>query len=145
MVLHAAVATAGALLWISTRAIILRTKTLTLLMLTLAITSVLLEIANKATTLTGGADGLSGVVVAPILGLFRFDIFGKTAYLYCLLVLLLGWWLVRKMIYSPFGTSLTGVRENSLRMHAIGAPVYWRLVLVYTLSATIAGVAREGN
>jgi len=42
---------------------------------------------------------------------------------------------------SPFGTSLTGVRENSLRMHAIGAPVYWRLVLVYTLSATIAGVA----
>ncbi|TMH80753.1 MAG: branched-chain amino acid ABC transporter permease [Betaproteobacteria bacterium] len=103
--------------------------------------SVLLEIANKATTLTGGADGLSGVVVAPILGLFRFDIFGKTAYLYCLLVLLLGWWLVRKMIYSPFGTSLTGVRENSLRMHAIGAPVYWRLVLVYTLSATIAGAA----
>jgi len=56
-------------------------------------------------------------------------------------VLLLGWWLVRKLIYSPFGTSLTGVRENSLRMHAIGAPVYWRLVLVYTLSATIAGVA----
>jgi len=37
------------------RAIILRTKALTLLMLTLAITSVLLEIANKATTLTGGA------------------------------------------------------------------------------------------
>src|SRR5436853_3463437 len=136
-----AAAAAGALLGISTGAIILRTKALTLLMLTLAITSVLLEIANKATTLTGGADGLSGVVVAPILGLFRFDIFGKTAYLYCLLVLLLGWWLVRKMIYSPFGTSLTGVRENRQRMHAIGAPVYWRLVLVYTLSATIAGVA----
>src|SRR5262249_48425699 len=101
----------------------------------------LLEVANKASSLTGGADGLSGVVVAPILGLFRFDLFGKTAYLYCLVVLLGGWWLIRKMIYSPFGTSLTGVRENSLRMHAIGAPVYWRLVLVYTFSATIAGVA----
>jgi branched-chain amino acid transport system permease protein len=137
----AAAGAAGALLGISTGAIILRTRALTLLMLTLAITSVVLEIANKATTLTGGADGLSGVVVAPILGLFRFDIFGKTAYLYCLFVLLLGWWLVRTMIYSPFGTSLTGLRENSLRMHAIGAPVYWRLVLVYTLSATIAGVA----
>jgi branched-chain amino acid transport system permease protein len=136
-----AAAAAGGLLGISTGAIILRTKALTLLMLTLAITSVLMEIANKATTLTGGADGLSGVVVAPILGLFRFDLFGKTAYLYCLFVLLLGWWLVRTMIYSPFGTSLRGVRENSLRMHAIGAPVYWRLVLVYTLSATIAGVA----
>ncbi|HZE10899.1 MAG TPA: branched-chain amino acid ABC transporter permease [Burkholderiales bacterium] len=137
----AAAAAAGALLGISTGAIILRTKGLTLLMLTLAITSVLLEIANKASSLTGGADGLSGVVVAPILWLFKFDIFGKTAYLYCLAVLLVGWWLVRKMIYSPFGTSLRGVRENSLRMHAIGAPVYWRLVLVYTLSATIAGVA----
>ena len=71
----------------------------------------------------------------------KFDLFGKTAYLYCLVVLLAGWWLVRKMIYSPFGASLTGVRENSLRMHAIGAPVYLRLVLVYTCSAAIAGVA----
>jgi len=134
MVQLAAAAAAGALLGIGTGAIILRTRALTLLMLTLAITSVLLEIANKATALTGGADGLSGVVVAPIFGLFRFDIFGKTAYLYCLAALLLGWWLVRKMIYSPFGTSLTGVRENSLRMHAIGAPVYWRLVLGSTPS-----------
>jgi len=141
MIQLVAAGAAGALLGIGTGAIILRTKALTLLMLTLAITSVLLEIANKASTLTGGADGLSGVVVAPVLGLFKFDMFGKTAYLYCLLVLFLGWWLVRKLIYSPFGTSLTGVRENSLRMHAIGAPVYWRLVLVYTLSATIAGVA----
>jgi branched-chain amino acid transport system permease protein len=141
MIQLVAAAAAGALLGIGTGAIILRTKALTLLMLTLAITSVLLEIANKASALTGGADGLSGVVVAPVLGLFKFDMFGKTAYLYCLLVLFLGWWLVRKLIYSPFGTSLTGVRENSLRMHAIGAPVYWRLVLVYTLSATIAGVA----
>ncbi len=141
MIQLAAAAAAGALLGIGTGAIILRTRALTLLMLTLAITSVLLEIANKASALTGGADGLSGVIVAPVLGLFKFDMFGKTAYLYCLLVLFLGWWLVRRMIYSPFGTSLTGVRENSLRMHAIGAPVYWRLVLVYTLSATIAGVA----
>jgi len=137
----AAAGAAGALLGIGTGAIILRTRALTLLMLTLAITSVCLEIANKATDLTGGADGLSGVVVAPVLGLFRFDIFGETAYLYCLVILLVGWWLVRKMIYSPFGASLTGVRENSLRMHAIGAPVYWRLVLVYTCSAAIAGVA----
>jgi len=136
-----AAAAAGAVLGISTGAIILRTRALTLLMLTLAITSVCLEIANKATPLTGGADGLSGVVIAPILGQFRFDIFGKTAYGYCLVVLLLGWWLVRRLVYSPFGASLTGVRENSLRMHAIGAPVYWRLVLVYTLSAALAGVA----
>ncbi|HET7200930.1 MAG TPA: branched-chain amino acid ABC transporter permease [Burkholderiales bacterium] len=134
-------AAAGGVLGVVTGAIILRTRALTLLMLTLAITSVLLEIANKASTLTGGADGLSGVTVAPVLGLFKFDIFGRTAYLYCLVVLLIGWWLIRRMIYSPFGASLAGVRENSLRMHAIGAPVYRRLVLVYTLSATFAGIA----
>ena len=136
-----AAAAAGALLGVVTGAIILRTRALTLLMLTLAITSVCLEIANKATDLTGGADGLSGVVVAPVLGLFKFDIFGKTAFLYCLVVLLAAWWAVRRLIYSPFGASLTGMRENSARMHAIGAPVYWRMVLVYTISAGLAGVA----
>jgi branched-chain amino acid transport system permease protein len=136
-----AAAGAAALLGAITGAIILRTRALTLLMLTLAITAILLEIANKMTTLTGGADGLSGVVVAPILGLFKFDIFGKTAFIYCLVVLFVGWFFVRRLIYSPFGAMLTGIRENTARMHAVGAPVYRRLVLVYTLSATMAGVA----
>jgi branched-chain amino acid transport system permease protein len=81
------------------------------------------------------------VVVDPILGMFRFDIFGKTAFLYCLVVLFLGWYVVRRIIYSPYGAMLTGIRENTARMHAIGAPVYWRLVLIYTISATLAGIA----
>ncbi len=137
----AAAAAAAALLGAATGAVILRTRALTLLMLTLAITSILLEIANKATWLTGGADGLAGVQVAPILGLFRFDLYGRTAFLYCLVTLFIGWWAVRRIIYSPFGAMLTGIRENTTRMHAIGAPVYWRLVLVYTISATMAGIA----
>jgi branched-chain amino acid transport system permease protein len=136
-----AAAVAAALLGIATGALILRTKALTLLMLTLAITAILLEIANKASWLTGGADGLSGVQVAPILGLFKFDLFGRTAFIYCLVALFLSWLLVRRLIYSPFGAMLTGIRENTARMHAVGAPVYWRLVLVYTLSATLAGIA----
>jgi len=137
----AAAGAAAALLGVATGAVILRTKGLTLLMLTLAITSILLEIANKATGLTGGADGLSGITVSPIFGQFRFDMFGKTAYLYCLLTLVIGWWVVRRLIYSPFGASLVGIRENVVRMHAIGSPAYARLVAVYTISATIAGCA----
>jgi branched-chain amino acid transport system permease protein len=137
----AAAAAAAAILGAATGAVILRTKALTLLMLTLAITAILLEIANKMTTLTGGADGLSGVVVDPILGLFRFDIFGRTAFLYCLAVLAIGWFVVRRIVYSPYGAMLTGIRENTARMHAIGAPVYRRLILIYTISATMAGVA----
>src|SRR2546423_4683767 len=90
----AAAAAAAALLGAATGAVILRTRELTLLMLTLAITSIVLEIANKASWLTGGADGLSGVVVAPILGLFKFDLFGRTAFLYCLAALFVDWWAV---------------------------------------------------
>jgi len=134
-------ALAAALLGLATGAVILRTRGLTQLMLTLAIAAVCLEVANKATPITGGADGLSGVTIAPVLGTFRFDLFGKTAYLYCLCALFVSWWLVRRLVYSPFGATLTGIRENSVRMHAIGAPVYGRLLTVYTLSALLAGVA----
>src|ERR1041384_8356209 len=65
----------------------------------------------------------------------------RTAFLYCLGALFIGWWAVRKLIYSPFGAMLTGIRENRARMHAVGAPVYGRMVLVYTVSATMAGIA----
>jgi branched-chain amino acid transport system permease protein len=137
----AAATVAAGILGVVTGAVILRTRGLTLLMLTLAIASVMLEIANKATSLTGGADGLSGVTVAPVLGYFRFDMFGKTAYWLCLGVLFICWWLIRRLIYSPFGASMVGIRENFSRMSAIGAPVYGRLVTVYAISAMFAGVA----
>ncbi|HEX4328138.1 MAG TPA: branched-chain amino acid ABC transporter permease [Burkholderiales bacterium] len=140
--LQLAAAGAGAgLLGLATGAVILRTRALAQLMLTLAIAALCLEVANKANSITGGADGLSGVTIAPILGLFKFDLYGKTAYLWCLASLLIGWWLVRRLVYSPFGASLTGIRDNSVRMQAIGAPVYLRLLLVYTFSALLAGVA----
>jgi branched-chain amino acid transport system permease protein len=137
----AGAAGAAGLLGVLTGAVILRTRALTLLMLTLAITSILLEVANKWTSMTGGADGLSGVTVAPILGLFKFDLFGKVAFIYCLVALFFGWFLVRRLIYSPYGAMLTGMRENTIRMHAIGTPVYLRLVGVYTISAVMAGIA----
>lgn len=124
-----------------TGAVILRTRGLAVLMLTLAITMLCLEVANRAIPITGGADGLSGIVVAPILGLFRFDFSGKTAYIWSLCALFLGWWLIRRLIYSPFGATLVGIRENTVRMQAIGSPVYWRLVAVYGLSAGVAGAA----
>jgi branched-chain amino acid transport system permease protein len=131
---------AGAL-GLATGAIILRTRGLTLLMLTLVVAFMLQEIANKAGWLTGGADGLQGVTIAPVLGAFRFDIFGRTAYWYCLAVLFLMWALARLLVHSPFGASLCGIRENVVRMHAIGTPVFRRLLAVYAAAAAIAGVA----
>jgi branched-chain amino acid transport system permease protein len=138
--LAAAAVTAG-LLGLITGAIILRTHGLTLLMLTLAVVSMLGEAANKAGKITGGADGLQGISLSPLLGLFRFDMFGRTAYVYCAVVLLACWAFVRLVVHSPFGRSLTGMRENMLRMHAIGAPVNGRLIRAYALGAALAGVA----
>ncbi len=121
--------------------IILRTTGLTLLMLTLAIVFMLEEAANKAGWLTGGADGLQGMQIDEIFGVFRFDMFGHTAYWYCLAVLFVAWIFVRVLVHSPFGRSLTGIRENVVRMHAIGTPVRRRLVTAYTISAILAGIA----
>jgi branched-chain amino acid transport system permease protein len=121
--------------------IVLRTSGLPLLMLTLVVAEMLKEAANKANSVTGGADGLQGMEVAPIFGHFNFDLFGRTAYIYCGIVLLLGWWVARRIVQSSFGRSLTGVRENVARMHAIGSPVFRRRLVIYTISAAIAGVA----
>jgi branched-chain amino acid transport system permease protein len=132
---------AAGLLGLLTGIVILRARGLAQLMLTLAIASLCFELANKATSWTGGADGLGGFTIQPILGLFKFDFLGKTAYLYCLTVLFVCWWLVRRLVSSPFGASLTGVRENAVRMPAVGAPVYGRLVIAYAISAALAGLA----
>jgi branched-chain amino acid transport system permease protein len=122
-------------------ALILRTKGLTLLMQTLVFAAMLYELANKAHQITGGADGLQGMSVWPIFGVFNFDMFGRTAFLYAGAVLLCCWYIVRTVVHSAFGRSLTGIRENALRMHALGAPVGRRKLLAYTLSAAIAGIA----
>ena len=121
--------------------VILRTQGLTLLMLTLAITALLAEAANQASFITGGADGLQGVDMHPIFGIFNFDLYGRTAYIYCLVVLFVAWLFARRLIHSPFGQSLIGIRENAARMHAIGSPLRVRLVTIYTISAALAGVA----
>jgi branched-chain amino acid transport system permease protein len=138
--LLAAAVVAGALGAV-TGAIILRTEGLSLLMLTIVVAVMLREAANKAGRVTGGDDGLQGMNVSPVLGTFRFDLFGHTAYLYCLAVLFLGWWLARRIIHSPFGHSLTGIRENVQRMHALGSPVFRRRLTIYTIAAALAGVA----
>ncbi|MBV9523929.1 MAG: branched-chain amino acid ABC transporter permease [Alphaproteobacteria bacterium] len=131
---------AGAL-GLATGAIVLRTRGLSLLMLTLVVAEMVQEAANKLGWLTGGADGLQGIAVDPLLGLFRFDLFGRTAYLYALAVLFLAWALVRRLVHSPFGRSLTGLRENETRMRAIGAPVFQRRLRIYVVSSVLAGVA----
>jgi branched-chain amino acid transport system permease protein len=121
--------------------LVVRGEDLARLMVTMGIGLLLFEAANRAAFLTGGVDGLSGVVMWKLFGVFPFDIGGKTAYVYSLVVLFILFLALRRLVASPFGLSLKGIRENKQRMPAIGAPVQRRLVAAYTIGAGVAGIA----
>jgi len=120
---------------------ILRGSDLTRLMVTLGVALILLELANKLDWLTGGADGLQGVVMGPLLGRFEFDLSGRTGAYYSLTVLLILFVLMRRLVHSPLGATLKAIRDNRLRAMAIGIPVASRLAVVYTVAAGVAGAA----
>jgi branched-chain amino acid transport system permease protein len=131
----------SAALGLVTSPLILRGNDLTRLMVTLGIASLLHELANSLGKWTGGADGLQGIVMQPLLGRFDFDLFGKTAFLYSLTVLFILFVIARRIAHSPFGLSLKAIRDNQLRAAASGVPPSWRLAAVYTLAAAYAGAA----
>jgi branched-chain amino acid transport system permease protein len=131
----------AAMLGFATSFLVLRGTDLTRLMVTLGVALLLRELANRYSNLTGGADGLQGVDIHPILGLFRFDLYGHHAYVYCLAVLFVLFVLARRIVSSPFGLSLGALKGNPLRAAAVGIPVNARLVAIYTVSAAFAGVA----
>ncbi len=121
--------------------LLVRGQDLTRLMMTLGVCMLLLETANHFSGITGGADGLQGMQMGKVLGLFAFDLYGRTAYLYALAVLFALFCLARRLTGSSFGLALRGIRENPRRMPAIGSPVARRLITVYTIAAMFAGVA----
>ncbi len=131
----------GALLGLASSPFVLRGSDLTRLMMTLGIASILYELANKFDNITGGADGLQGVVMGPVLGLFPFGLDGKVAYLYSLVILVLCVLVARLVVHSPFGYTLKAIRDNRLRAGAIGIDVNRQLAVVYTLAGALAAAA----
>lgn len=121
--------------------LVIRGVDLARLMVTLGIALLLRELANRFSNITGGFDGLQGIEMQPILGLFAFDMFGKTGFIYCLSVLFILFLAARRVVQSPFGLSLRAIRNNPLRAAAIGIPVNRRLIAIYTLAAFYAGIA----
>jgi branched-chain amino acid transport system permease protein len=132
---------AAAALGFVTSFLVLRGSDLTRLMVTLGVALMLGELANRFSNFTGGADGLQGVSIAPIFGVFRFDMFGHNGYVYCLVILFVCFLIARRMVYSPFGLSLRSLKGNPLRASAIGIPVNRRLIAIYTVSGGFAGIA----
>ena len=133
--------TAGALLALASGAFLLRYHGFTFLMLTVAVAQIVAGLAQKLRDWTGGDDGLSGYSMAPLFGHFAFDLAGRTAALYALGTLVLGLYLARRVVDSPFGLSLHGIRQSRARMAALGTPVFTRLLAAYTLAGALAGAA----
>jgi len=138
--LLAATAAAAVLAWLSSH-LVVRAVGLGRLMLTLGVGLLCYETANRAAPITGGVDGLTGVVMRPLLGLFPFDLMGTTACAYALVVLFLTFLLLRAVVTSPFGLSIRAIRDNPARMAALGAPVERRLRAAFTLAGAVAGLA----
>ncbi len=132
---------AGGLIALVTGALILHARGLTLLMLTIAVVQIVQEVVNKARDWTGGSDGLSGIDPAPVLGLFRFDMYGRTSYLFALAVLLVSYMVARRIVKSPFGLACRGVKEDQLRIAALGGSPKRYLVALYAIAGVFAGVA----
>lgn len=122
-------------------ATVVRGTDLTRLMVTLGVALVLYELANRFAGFTGGADGLQGVVMGPLLGRFDFELTGRVASAYSLTVLFMAFLVARRVVHSPFGWSLQALRDNRLRAGAIGLSASARLAAVYTLGAALAGTA----
>ncbi|MEK1886752.1 MAG: branched-chain amino acid ABC transporter permease [Phyllobacterium sp.] len=125
--------------------VILRGHGLAQLVLSIAVIHLFHEAANKASTLTGGSDGLSGIAPDPILGLFEFDLFGRTAYLFGILLLLIIFVMLRILVRSPFGMLCRGIRQDPLRVSAMGASVKATLIKMYIISGAVAGVGGAFN
>jgi branched-chain amino acid transport system permease protein len=121
--------------------LVVRGTDLTRLMVTTGIGLLLFEVANRLGGITGGVDGLQGVEMSPLFGVLRFDLYGRTAYGYALAVAFFLFLAARRLVRSPFGLSLRGIRDNPQRMRSIGCPVDRHLIAVYAFSSAIAGVA----
>ena len=131
----------AALVGYLTSFIMVRISHFALIMVTLGLCLLVSELANQLHEITGGDDGLQGVKMWPIFGTYRFDLYGRTSYVYALVVAFLSFLVVRRIVNSPFGLSLRGMRENARRMPAIGVPIHSRLQVVYVISAFFAGLA----
>jgi branched-chain amino acid transport system permease protein len=133
-------AASGAIAGLICGGVILRAHGLPQLVLSIAVVHLFHEAANKASSWTGGSDGLSGIMPDPLLSLYEFDLWGQTAYVYGLGLLILVFIALRMVVRSPFGLMARGVREDHVRVAAMGVSVHSVLLKMYVLSGAIAGI-----
>ena len=116
-----------------------RTRGVTLLMLTLAFSQLIYSVALKWRDVTGGSDGI-GVPDKP--SFFGLDLTNSLVmYFMTLGFFLISYWGLRRLINSPLGHVFVGIRENEQRMLAIGYATPRYKLLAFTIGGTVAGFA----
>ncbi len=138
-------AVGGAVAGLVSGVVILRGHGLAQLVLSIAIIHLFHEAANKASNYTGGSDGLAGITPDPILGLFEFDLWGRTAYVFGIVLLIVIFVLLRILVRSPFGMLCRGIRQDPVRVSAMGASVKRTLIKMYVISGVVAGIGGAFN
>jgi branched-chain amino acid transport system permease protein len=101
-------------------------------------------LAFRWNSVTGGDDGLTGWHRLPIdFGVAELDIFGsdKAFYYFALAVFAVCVAAMAKLIHSPFGRSLTAIRENERRARFLGVPVEFHIWLSFVISCLFVSVA----
>lgn len=135
------IASAAAALFIGFFA--LRTSGIYFLMITLAFAQMLFSIAIRWSGVTGGSDGLINVA-RPTLGIgsLAFAFTSRESYYFLVLgFFFLSLWLLRKIVNSPFGWVLRGIRENEPRMKALGYNTFRFKMAIFVVSGAFASVA----
>ncbi|RXT24759.1 branched-chain amino acid ABC transporter permease [Rhizobium leguminosarum] len=135
----------GAVAGLACGAIILRAHGLPQLVLSIALINLFHEFANKASSWTGGSDGLSGIAPDPVFGLFEFDLYGHTAFFFGMALLLIVFVLLRFLVRSPFGMLCRAIKQDPLRIRAMGASPKAALIRMYAISGAVAGVGGALN
>ncbi|MBB4191659.1 MULTISPECIES: branched-chain amino acid ABC transporter permease [Rhizobium] len=135
----------GAVAGLLSGAIILRAHGLPQLVLSIALIHLFHEFANKASAWTGGSDGLSGIAPDPIFGIFEFDLYGHTAFFFGMTLLVIVFVLLRLLVRSPFGMLCRGIRQDPLRIRAMGGSPKAALIKMYVISGAVAGVGGALN
>jgi branched-chain amino acid transport system permease protein len=131
---------AGTVMGLISGALITRFRGLPQLVLSIAVGQLVAALANKLSWLTGGSDGLSGITPGKVFGIFNFDMYSRTAFLFSLGVLVIVFVLLQRFVRSPFGLMCRGIKDDDLRAKMIGVSIYPRLVVMYGVAGAVAGI-----
>jgi branched-chain amino acid transport system permease protein len=132
-----------ALFALITGLLVLRTRGIYFIMVTLAFAQMLFFVFHD-TKLGGGSDG-AYIYVKPAMKLGGFELVNleKADQFYWLALVLMAatYLLLHRVLGSSFGRALVGIKVNEHRMRALGFPVFRYQLASFTLSGSLAGIA----